>query len=289
VAALLVEILIGITGFFSDFKTPIFIIGFAALAAGHRPRARDIILLGALISLLVYLGSFWSYVKADYRLMVSGGTMEQVVVVPLSDRIDFLSTAAKQFDSQNFQIGLNNLLKRQSYVDFLAATMQNVPSSVPHEGGKRLGKTVLHVLTPRILFPNKAGTEFETDVTALYTGLPINGRSATSISIGWAGEYYIDFGTTGAVICSLLMGVVFGVAYRLLRSRAHDSLLLAYGVRATMVSFLMSFDTALIKYVGGAGVAFAGAYLIQRFVVPSLSRNLRIKPASARSMIRAPA
>ena len=238
------------------------------------------------------MGSFWSYVKIDYRQMVSGGTMEQVVVVPLSERIDYLANEVRHFDRTEFSQGFNQLLRRQSYVDYLAATMAHVPSEVPFENGSRIGKTVVHLLTPRILFPEKAATEFDSDVTAYYTGLAVNTRSYTSISIGWAGEFYIDFGRIGALISSLLMGLGFGLAYRALRTRARDSLLLNYGARATLVSVLMSFDTALIKYVGGAGIAFVGAYLVQRFLIPRLSRRLRIKPAywrAAGPAARAPA
>ena len=46
--AFIVEIVIGITGFFSDFKSPIFIIAFAAIAVGHRPKARDLALVGGI-------------------------------------------------------------------------------------------------------------------------------------------------------------------------------------------------------------------------------------------------
>ena len=43
---------------------------------------------------------------------------------------------------------------------------------------------------------------------------------------------------------------------------------------------MMSFDAALIKYVGGVGVAFACAYLLQRFLIPLLTRQLRVKRAA---------
>jgi cytochrome c biogenesis protein CcdA len=63
--------------------------------------------------------------------------------------------------------------------------------------------------------------------------------------------------------------------------------LLTYGARATVLGVIMSFETALIKYVGGIAIAFISAYLLQRFLVPMLSRQLRLRtepaPPSARS------
>jgi hypothetical protein len=275
--ALVVEILIGLTGFFSDFKAPIFVIGFAALAAGHRPKLRDAVVVGALTAMLVVFGSFWSEIKLDYRTYISGGTMEQVVVVPLDERIDYLTNEIRTFNGERFADGFDKLLRRQSYIDYLASTMKNVPARMPHEHGKRIGKTLLNMAMPRILFPDKPATEFDSEVTAESTGLPIQIRQGTSISIGWVGELYIDFGTIGALLSTLVLGLGLGFAYRQLRRRGQGSILLTYGARVTVLSVLMPFDTALIKYVGGAGVAFVGAYLLQVFAVPKLSKLLRIK------------
>jgi hypothetical protein len=277
---LAIEILIGITGFFSDFKAPIFVIAFAAIAAGHRPKFREAAIVAFIAALLIVFGSFWSEVKIDYRRFVSGGTMDQVVTVSLEDRIDYLSRQANTFNGARFADGFDKMLRRQSYIDYLAGVMEYVPQVLPHENGKRIGSTVLHVLTPRILFPDKAATEFDTDVTAKYTGLPIQIREHTSISIGWVGELYIDFGRTGAVIACLFLGLAFGIAYRLVSRYGRGSLQLTYGARSTALVLMMTFDTALIKYVGGVGVAFVAAILLQRFVVPALSRQLRVRPVN---------
>jgi hypothetical protein len=272
-----VEILIGITGFFSDFKAPIFVIVFAALAAGHRPKFRDTVLVGIFAVVLIVFGSFWSNVKLDYRNYISGGTMSQVITVPLRDRIDYMWQEVKTFDGARFADGFDKLLRRQSYIDFLSSTMEYVPQVLPHEHGARIGRSLIHILTPRILFPNKPPTEFDSEVTAHYTGLPLQMREGTSISIGYLGELYIDFGKVGAVIACLVLGLAFGWAYRLVSRHQHGSLQLTYGARSTALVVLMPFDTALIKYVGGVAVAFIAAFLLQKFLVPVLSRQLRLR------------
>ena len=115
--------------------------------------------------------------------------------------------------------GFENLLERISYIDFLAATMERVPKVIPHEGGTRLGEAVWHVLTPRILFPDKPEPPSDTQVTAYYTNLPnaVFASANTSISIGYLGELYIDFGVAGALLAVFLMGLIFGRCYRAIR------------------------------------------------------------------------
>jgi len=289
VGVALIEILIGITGFFADFRAPIFVVAFAAVAVGHRPKLRDLVLGAAIGVVLIVLGSFWSSVKLDYRQFVSGGTNDQVITVPLSDRIDYLADRVQTFDRTKFDDGFNRLLKRQSYIDFLSATMGYVPQSLPHEHGKRLGSAFLHVITPRFLFPDKAATEFDTDVTYKYTGLPIQVQSHTSISIGYAGELYIDFGKIGAIVSCLALGLAFGAAYRFVQKNGNGSVMLSYGARSMLIVVMMSFETALIKYIGGVAIVFASAFLLQRFAVPILTRRLRIRAAFRRPVQPVPA
>lgn len=279
--AVAIEFAIGVTGFFSDFKAPILVIIFAAVAAGHRPRVRDSIFVATMGAVLILFGSFWSYVKVDYRMYISGGTGSQVIVVPLEDRLDYLGNEIVNFDRVRFADGFDKMLRRQSYIDFLSATMDYVPAVIPHENGQRIGKVLMHVITPRIFFPNKPPLEFDTEVTLHYTGLPIQIREGTSISIGYLGELYIDFGSVGAAACCLLLGLAFGRGYALLRARGRGSLLLTYGARSTVLAVMLPFDLALIKYIGGAGIAFVGAYLIQIMLVPWLSSRLRVNPQPA--------
>ncbi|MDB5451907.1 MAG: hypothetical protein JWO33_485 [Caulobacteraceae bacterium] len=279
--ASLVEIFIGITGFFSDFKAPIFVIGLAAIAAGHRPKFRDVAMVTLLASALLLLGSFWSAVKLDYRQYLSGGTMEQTITVPLGDRLAYLGDQVKNADGVLMADGFDQLLRRQSYIHFLGSTMKFVPERLPHEHGARLSTTLLNIVKPRFLFPDKPATEFDSVVTQKYTGLPIQVREGTSISIGYVGELYIDFGKVGAVIGCLLLGLAFGLAYQYLRNHGKGSLLLTYGIRATAILVLMPFETALIKYVGGAALAFVAAYLLQKFVAPWLSSKLRWRTVAA--------
>lgn len=47
------------------------------------------------------------------------------------------------------------MTERLSYLDFLSGVMANVPARLPHEEGKVALAALTHVVTPRILFPEK--------------------------------------------------------------------------------------------------------------------------------------
>jgi uncharacterized iron-regulated membrane protein len=65
-------------------------------------------------------------------------------------------------------------------------------------------------VTPRALFPDKPPVPDDSAVTEYYTGIYILGES-TSISIGYVGELYIDFGFFGSILVAGLLG--FGVGF----------------------------------------------------------------------------
>ena len=143
------------TGFFSDFRLVLFVLFGAVMAAHSTVTTRAIMGLVVGAVLTFGLAVFWSAVKRDYRVFLNQGTGAQVVLQPLDERLAYLANKAAEFDGRQFADGLELLLARLSYIDFLAATMERVPAVLPHEGGALVGGAVLHVLTPRILFPDK--------------------------------------------------------------------------------------------------------------------------------------
>jgi hypothetical protein len=181
------ELVAGMTGFFADFRGPVLVLALATIAAKPHFRVGGAVLATVVAAAAVLLACFWSSVKVDYRAFLNGGTGEQTVVQPLDARLGYLLGAAHDFDRAQLSDGFDRLIARQGYIDFLALTIERVPRVMPHENGARLGETIKHVLTPRIIFPDKPVTPNDTTVTARYTGLAIDneGNSNTSISIGY--------------------------------------------------------------------------------------------------------
>jgi hypothetical protein len=286
IAIMTFEILSGITGFFADFRLPIMVLAVAALTARPSLRLSTLLIVAVIVALTVALASFWSEIKNDYRVYASEGLGGQNVSQSFEGRLGYIYDAAAKFDGAQFADGFNKLLDRQSYIDFLGATMNYVPEMVSHEDGRLVGNAIMNMLMPRILFPDKPPLPDDTQVTSMYTGIRFYSAGDTSISIGYLGELYIDFGYYGALLGMALLGIVFGFGYRILRDHEGPPLLINYGICALPALSLLNFETALIKSMNGWVLAFGAALFIQRFLAPRvldqfIHRN-RPQPAQAR-------
>ena len=83
----------------------------------------------------------------------------------------------------------------------------------------------MHPLMPRLFFPNKPAIN-DSDRTSAYSGVWVaNVDQGTSISIGYMGESYIDFGRWGMFIPVFLWGWLVGGCFDYLRRKAPHPLL----------------------------------------------------------------
>jgi hypothetical protein len=283
-----VELVLGMSGFFSDFRMVLLVLLTAAMLSAQgklRKSAIFTLALGGVLTLL--LAVFWSSIKIEYRDFLNEGTGGQVVLQPLDARLGFLAGKAVDFDGRQFAYGLERLRARLSYIDFLAATMERVPNEIPHEGGALLGAAVWHIMTPRILFPDKPEVPSDTEVTAYYTGVEsvLANVEDTSISIGYLGELYIDFGVAGALIAVVLIGLAFGRLYRAIRDYPRVPALINYGFCMMLALSLSTFGIALIKLIGGFVMVAAVAMVSQRVIWLVLSPS-RYARASGRVSLR---
>ncbi len=231
---------------------------------------------------MLTIAVFWSAVKPEYRKWVSGGTGAQVVTRPFEERIGYLADAAARFDGQQVSKGVQALVDRLSYVDFIAATLVRVPDVIPHQEGRQISQAVLHILTPRFLFPNKPPTPNDSVVTAYYTGLRTDHDVNASISIGYMGEFYIDFGIPGVFLGPLFMGLACGFARKWIHQRRAVPIAARYGLALIIAMPLSTFETALIKIVGavmmGLAASIAYAWALENVGGRGLFGPLRRRP-----------
>jgi hypothetical protein len=266
------EIVKGMTGFFSDFRLVFFplLVGMFAVPPPLRASRLTIgILLGIVV---VALGAFWSAIKMEYRTYLSQGSREQVVLVPIEDRLAFLTDKIFEIDSETMGSGLDQLLKRWGYLDFLAATMRNVPSRLPFQNGAQIGETVAHVLQPRFFFPDKPALRSDTEVLAKYTGIYF-GRSSsvgTSVSLGYVAELYVDFGPAGAVLGMVILGLLFGYSYRFVVSSTSLPAIVTFGLGVMLAMSMTSFEVSLVKMVGAFVTTVAVVLMLKVFLLAPL-------------------
>jgi hypothetical protein len=279
-AVVALEVILGFTGFFGGFKT-VFLVLFVAFAAA-RPKV-NFVTAGAIAvvaGVALLLTVFWSEIKTDYRRFLNNGVDAQVVLVSMESRFEFLEERISNADLQTLASGFDKLLMRMSYVEFFGAAINFVPESRPHENGAMIGRAVEHILFPRMLFPDKAPLPLDTTVTAAYTGLAMTDSVDTSISIGYPGEFYIDFGVLGMLACMMGLGVFYGWSYRFVQKRC-DSALVAYGATFAALFPGFMFETSLPKVIGGVVTSILIIVLLIKFVMPFALKALAWREAGA--------
>jgi hypothetical protein len=274
-ALMFFEVVSGMTGFFAEFKYSILTFLVAALAARPKLRLADIGWASTASALVLSVGIFWSAVKPSYRVFVNHGTGAMVVLEPLEDRLRFLANAALEMDGAKFSYGFDRLVARHSYIEYLALTMDRVPAVTPYENGQLTLALLQHISAPRILFPDKPPLPNDSEVTAKYTGLSLDLSGNSSISIGYLGELYVDFGPLGALVAVGFVGLLAGLAYRKIRDHGRGPVLLVAGLCMMSLLPLAYFGQAYAKTIGDAVFCTIIAFVILHAFLPLVFKSSR--------------
>jgi hypothetical protein len=147
--------------------------------------------------------------------------------------------------------------------------MQNVPLAIPHENGQLTLAVLSHIAVPRFVSPDKPPLPSDTEVMVKYTGLPNTWNEDTSISIGYLGELYIDFGYAGGLVAVGVIGWLVGFVYGTLRNHPSSSVLITAGLCLMAVLPIAYFGTAYAKLIGAFVFSAAIALAVQRYVLPA--------------------
>jgi hypothetical protein len=260
-----VEVGVGLLGFFAGFKSVFFVLFVVALTSPLALRGRRLAVTLLLAVTLFFLGVVWSAIKGEYREFLNQGTDQQVVAVSVDESAGKLSDLVSSLTWDNFVDGLDAMVLRVGYVRFFALTLINVPDAVPHENGALWLGAIKHVVTPRLFFPDK-GTISDSDRTTLYTGVLVAGEEqGTSIGIGYVAESYVDFGAVWMFAPIVLLGVFFGFIYRLFVVRVRFKLIGTAIATSILIFGAYTIETSNIKIVGGnvtSLIVLSGFYLV---------------------------
>jgi hypothetical protein len=220
---------------------------------------------------------FWSAIKQDYRLYMNEGTGAQVVLVPLGERLYYLTSEASKFAADDFARGFDALVSRHGYIDYLARTMETVPDLFPYENGALTAAVVQHITAPRFLFPDKPPLPSDTEVMARYTDQVFVWSENTSISIGHLAELYVDFGYMGGLCGMIMIGLGLGTVYRAILAYRSTPAFLASGLCLMTVLPAADFGIAYAKLVGAVVFCSAIAIVFQRVGAPLLLKALHVR------------
>lgn len=251
-------------GFFSGFKTVLFVSLITYFTARPALRPSAVFSGAALVGLLLLVGVAWTVVKPEYREFLNQGSGQQETVVSQDEAMDMLVRLVSDLTVDDLAYGLDPLFRRVAYVDYFSLTLDYVPAVVPHEGGELWAGAVRHVLQPRLLFPNKPVLPSDSDRTAYYTGARI-ADEGTSISIGYMGESYIDFGRIGMFVPVLLIGLLWGLIYAYFVRNARSALV-GYAFATALLVEAYQFEMVGTKLLGGILAKFVVLALLLRFL-----------------------
>ena len=270
-----IEVLLSFSGFWAQFKDYI-LVAIGAFFTISRKISFKAFVYTTIVG--VFLFSFavvWTYSKGEYRRYLTGGERSQTIVETSSfDNISKLwEIVWNDFSPEKFgnsyQIGTEGLVNRISYVEFLALTLKNVPTFLPHEDGQLLKDALEHIFKPRILFPDKKAI-YDSELTSKYTGVSFASKDeGTSFSLGNVAEAYVDFGYIFMFTPIFFYGLMLGYMYRSLLLKGYN---IVWGLcySAPIFQFAWSFPVPTAKYFGWSITWFVGFYLINRYLIQYL-------------------
>lgn len=272
-AAFLIEVAFGLTGFFAGFLTPFFILGLAYFARDTRLPLRKLMIIIIAFLIVLYLSVVWSAIKSEYRDYVSLGTGTQTVRVPIDERASKLFELYNDMELSDYGHGVEALVNRVAYTKFFSYVLSQVPQNIPHANGNMWGNAVSHIFLPRLLFPDKPRLELDTVITEKYTRLIliIPGGWDTNIPMGYMVESYIDFGKVFMFVPIFLVGMLWGLIYRIFLISG-SNLIFRYGACVAILLQAIQFEITTTKLLGGMLMGFIVMLIMINYLFPSIGR-----------------
>lgn len=284
-ALLSFEVIIGFTGYFSSFKEPLLLAALAMLEAFDAKKASHWVVTAVLGTVLIFTCVMWMSVRGQYRQDLD----DELMAASRSERLEHMEALVTDWLTQSNRgtsdyTDLDLLVERAWAIYYPALAVQRVPAVVPHEDGALMAAVLIHLTTPRIIFPNKPGLPSESELVRKYAGANVAGAERnTTIAFGYAAESYVDFGVPLMFLPMLIAGIGIGAAYEwFLRSIAHRDLAVAV-VTSTFWINLYMFERSWAKLIGMlvTMLVYVGlvAWLVDRWLLIRYSTATQIEPS----------
>jgi hypothetical protein len=286
-----VEVALGLTGFFANFREAFVLAAIAMSEAFNPRRIGHWFGLTAVTLLLVGLATLWMGVRTDFR---QDFYTDEMFAESRSRRMERMNTLARAWmnrDRQELLWDLDFLIDRVWAVYYPALALARVPSQLPHTHGDLILVALRHILQPRVLFPNKPYPPSESSYVRRFSGVWVAGEEVdTSIAFGYAGEAYVDFGIPGMFVPVLLWGLFLGIAFQYLFVFIRHREL---AIPLTTVIFWLSvylFERSWLKWMGltgtmliylGAATYLLDRWLCQRYVIRGSERQSAVPGAAS--------
>jgi hypothetical protein len=261
---ILVEVALGFTGFFAEFREPLFIAIICAIELFDGRRTKHWAAIAALVALSLSGGILWMGIRSPLRRDIDPVYVGQTK----AERLSYVATLASDWvrkGGEDKQTDFDAFIDRLWDIYYPALALDRVPDVVPHENGAIFMGALQHIFSPRIFFPNKAEIESDSYQVRRYSGVFVAGpERGTTIAFGYAIQSYIDFGYPWMFLPVLVYGVFMGAAFRwfLTIIRNHELAIAVVTVIFWMSLYpfnrswpkLLGLSGTLMIYLGGAVV-----------------------------------
>jgi hypothetical protein len=279
-----VEVALGLTGFFAEFREPVFIAAVVLAEQFDYRRTAHWAALTIVGTAAVFIGIMWIGIRTTQRENV-----DDRASFTTSERLNYTSGLAEEWwkgSSEDKMSSVDGFVDRMWDVYYPALALARVPSLLPHTDGEMMMTALEHVLTPRILVPSKKDIESDSLQVRRYAGVMVAGpEQMTTISFGYEIQGYIDYGIPGVFVPVLLYAVFMGAAYRFfLRIIVHRELAVAVVTVIFWMSLyaynrswakMLGLSLTLIAYLGGF------TYLIDRYLAMGPDRAAELAARNA--------
>ncbi|MBI3403208.1 MAG: hypothetical protein HY048_17490 [Acidobacteria bacterium] len=208
-----IELTLGMTGFFAEFKEPMFIAVLVLVEQFDYRRSKHWAALAVISVVMGVAGVLWIGIRTTQR-----ETSESRQSTSVTEKLSFTSSLAQDWFAGSMTEKLNavdGFVDRMWDVYYPALALARVPALLPHTDGALMMGALTHVLTPRILVPDKADLESDSLQVRRYSGIWVAGpEQGTTISFGYPIQGYIDYGIPGLFVPVLVFAIFMGGVYR---------------------------------------------------------------------------
>ncbi len=186
---------------------------------------------------LIFFGLYWVFLKkpsaaaklgiaflalcAFIILQVSKATYRSEKTAGNADFGTFFSVLSDNADKGIFdEENVNSSVNRVNQAWILASTVRNMDRRQDFQGFRLVGLYTEAALLPRVLAPNKLSSGNK-EIFRKYSGHYL--RDGTSMGLGVLGDGYVAFGYFGTLSFCLILGLLFGLIFKIVEGWARIS------------------------------------------------------------------
>ena len=215
IGVMALEVAMGFTGYFAGFREPLVMGAIAIFEVFNRRDIRHWAFAAGLAGILGISSLVWVSVRGQVRQEIDDDVLSSSRVERF-DRVRTLSSGLLTQGPSDYADASNLLIDRLWAIKYPAMALERVPFLIPHTEGQILKDALVHIVTPRFLYPEKPELVSDSELVRKYAGAQVAGaESNTSIAFGYAAESYVDYGLPWMFLPAIIFGLLVGVTYQM--------------------------------------------------------------------------